>query len=257
MSGASSRRPRPQGADLVADNNQVQPQPDQTTDQPGQVEQVRPDLADVEPNERPRRGTVPGRPRRRRRQLRRQRHRRTGESRRPSTNVPGCTSGPPAGAGLPPPRPEDGRRRRRRGVNGYYDTIDVALLADGGVRVDRQRPRRPRRHRRRRGPPSGKIVVGVLRVGEQVQRQRVRGLQRVARRQRLSRRRAPQRLAVEIRAADPERVEQSCAIGVPDARSRRARSATRPAPRSRSRPTPTSRDHRVRARDTAASAPGG
>ena len=73
---------------------------------------------------------------------------------------------------------------------GYCDTIDVTLLADGGVRVERQRPRHPRRHAPDRGEAGRRGRAHRAARRRQVRRRRLRGLRRPARRRRLGRQRA-------------------------------------------------------------------
>ena len=48
---------------------------------------------------------------------------------------------------------------------GHCDRIDVTILADGGVRVERQRPWHPRRHRAGPGLPAVEVVLTVLHAG--------------------------------------------------------------------------------------------
>ena len=84
---------------------------------------------------------------------------------------------------------------------GYCDTIDVTLLADGGVRGHRQRPRHPGRH-----APGGEAAGRRGRADHaarrrQVRRQVLRRLRRPARRRRLGGQRAVQ----PARRRDPAR----------------------------------------------------
>ena len=73
---------------------------------------------------------------------------------------------------------------------GYCDTIVVTLLADGGVRVARQRPRHPRRQAPGREAPGGRGRPDHAARRRQVRRQVLRRLRRPARRRRLGRQRA-------------------------------------------------------------------
>ena len=73
---------------------------------------------------------------------------------------------------------------------GYCDTIDVVLLADGGVSGHRQRPRLPGRPAPEAEEAGRRGGADRAARGRQVRRQGVRGLRRSARRRRLRGQRA-------------------------------------------------------------------
>ncbi len=86
---------------------------------------------------------------------------------------------------------------------GFADTIEVTLLADGGVRTYRQRTRHPGRYPSRREPARGRGRAHDPARRRQVRQPVLRGIRRPARRRRLGRQRAVQ----------PDSTSRSCKDG--------------------------------------------
>ena len=202
----------------------------------GDADDRRPPSGDSQAGQRGRRGTAATRV-----STTRARSRSSRASRR-SASVPACTSARPVSAAchhLVLARSSTTPSTRRSPATATR--IDVTLLADGGVRGRRQRPRHPGRHRTRsRRSPAVEVVLTDPARRRQVRRRRLRGLRRPARRRRLA-------SSTRCRAGSTSRssgTATSTGRGYTDRRPGRSADegrADRPttAPRSRSGPTPT------------------
>ena len=99
---------------------------------------------------------------------------------------------------------------------GYCDTIHVALLPDGGIRVIDNGRGIPVKDHPTEKIPAVTVALTVLHAGRQVRQRRLQGVRRSARRRRLGGQRAVRsHLIVEVKR-DGYRWSQSFSLGTPD-----------------------------------------